>query len=314
MQRNIRYINTKDMPREEWLKHRLCGIGGSEIAAVCGISKYKTPLDIYNEKLGLVPPFEGNARTEAGNRLENTVAEWYSDETGNKVIRDNKMWILDDYLVANVDRIIIPNDSTRYNGRGILEVKTAGTYVAKNWDEEPPVEYTFQLQHYLDVLDMQWGEFAVLIGGNDFRHYFVERDDELVALKNEQARKFWFENVLKQVPPDPVNSKDIETLYGRIETGKVIEAAEPVYATVEELRGVKQRIKELESKEAEYTERLKLLMRDADALMFRGETLVSWKQSKDSVLFDAKRLQKEKPEIYNQYLSERAGSRRFMVK
>jgi len=302
------------MPREEWLKHRLCGIGGSEIAAVCGISKYKTPLDIYNEKLGLVPPFEGNARTEAGIRLENTVAEWYSDETGNKVIRDNKMWILDDYLVANVDRIIIPNDSTRYNGRGILEVKTAGTYAAKNWDEEPPVEYIFQLQHYLDVLDMQWGEFAVLIGGNDFRHYFVERDDELVALKNEQARKFWFDNVLKQVPPDPVNSKDIETLYSRIEAGKVIEAAEPVYETVEELRVIKQRIKELESKEAEYTERIKLLMRDADALMFRGDTLATWKQSKDSVLFDAKRLQKEKPEIYNQYLSERAGSRRFMVK
>ena len=314
MQRNIRYINTKDMPREEWLKHRLCGIGGSEIAAVCGISKYKTPLDIYNEKLGLVPPFEGNARTEAGIRLENTVAEWYADETGNKVIRDNKMWILDDYLVANVDRIIIPFDSTQYNGRGILEVKTAGTYAAKNWIEEPPVEYTFQLQHYLDVLDMQWGEFAVLVGGNDFRHYFVERDDELVALKNEQARKFWFDNVLKQVPPDPVNSKDIETIYSRIEAGKVIEAAEPVYETVEELRTVKQRIKELETKEAEYTERIKLLMRDADALMFRGETLVSWKQSKDSVLFDAKRLQKEKPEIYNQYLSERAGSRRFMVK
>jgi putative phage-type endonuclease len=302
------------MPREEWLKHRLCGIGGSEIAAVCGISKYKTPLDIYNEKLGLIPPFEGNARTEAGNRLENTVAEWYADETGNKVIRDNKMWILDDYLVANVDRIIIPNDSTQYNGRGILEVKTAGTWAAKNWIEEPPVEYTFQLQHYLDVLDLHWGEFAVLIGGNDFRHYFIERDDELIALKNEQARKFWFENVLKKNPPDPVNSKDIETIYSRIEAGKVIEAAEPVYATVEELRGVKQRIKELESKEAEYTERLKLLMRDADALMFRGETLVSWKQSKDSVLFDAKRLQKEKPEIYNQYLSERAGSRRFMVK
>lgn len=61
------------------LQHRKKGLGASESAAALGYSDYKTPLDIYREKLGLVPPFEGNAYTLRGSRLEDIIAQYFGD-------------------------------------------------------------------------------------------------------------------------------------------------------------------------------------------------------------------------------------------
>jgi len=61
------------------LSHRKNGLGASESAAALGYSDYKTPLDIYREKLGLAPPFEGNAYTLRGSRLEDIVAQYFCD-------------------------------------------------------------------------------------------------------------------------------------------------------------------------------------------------------------------------------------------
>jgi predicted phage-related endonuclease len=66
-------------------------LGASEIAAVLGIDKWRTPLDIYNSKLGLIAPFEGNNHTERGNRLEAIAADYYTELTGRKLRRYTKL-------------------------------------------------------------------------------------------------------------------------------------------------------------------------------------------------------------------------------
>lgn len=310
----LSYIDTTQLTRDEWLGERKRYIGGSDVAAVCGVSKWKTPLDVYNEKLGLSEPFAGNAATKAGLKLEDTIAEWYAEESGFKVVRDNKMRIHKaiPFLAANIDRKILKPDG--YETPGVLEIKTAGHYAAKNWDEEPPVDYVMQLQHYLDVTGYAWGEFAVLIDGRDFRRYYQVRDEELIAMKNELLTKFWNENVLKQIPPAPINSEDIQTLYSRIEGGKTIEAAPTVAETIEKLRSLKVQIKDLKSIEDELTERVQLAMLDADAMVYNGDTLCTWKQSKDANYFDSKRFQSENYDLYLKYCQTKPGSRRFIVK
>ena len=185
------------------------------------------------------------------------------------------------FLAANIDRKILKPEG--YETPGILEIKTAGHYAAKNWDEEPPVDYVMQLQHYFDVTGYVWGEFAVLIGGNDFRRYYQTRDDELIAMKNEVLTRFWNEHILTQTPPEPVNSEDVQKLFGRIEGGKIIEAAPTVAETIERLKALKVQIKDLESVENELTERIKLTMLDADGLSYNGDIIATWKQSKDSI-------------------------------
>ena len=42
--------STENMPYEEWLEYRRKGIGGSDASVVCGINKYKSPVELWLEK------------------------------------------------------------------------------------------------------------------------------------------------------------------------------------------------------------------------------------------------------------------------
>ena len=46
--------STENMPHEEWLDWRKTGIGGSDASVVCGVSKYKSPLELFMEKTGQI--------------------------------------------------------------------------------------------------------------------------------------------------------------------------------------------------------------------------------------------------------------------
>ena len=104
-------------------------LGGSDAAAAIGLSKWKTPLQLAQEKLGLVELFQGNRFTEAGKRLEDVIARWYADETGSKVARVNRTLKLDGYpfIVAHVDRRVVGK-------RKVLECKSADKWTIANWE------------------------------------------------------------------------------------------------------------------------------------------------------------------------------------
>src|SRR6188508_1515355 len=66
------------MSREDWLQHRMKGIGCSEIAAVMGLNrKYQSSLELFYNKLGEVEPMPDNAATFMGRFLEDKVADLY---------------------------------------------------------------------------------------------------------------------------------------------------------------------------------------------------------------------------------------------
>lgn len=307
------YILTDEMSYEEWKNERRKGIGGSDVAAVLGLSKYRTPLDVYNEKRGLVSEKAITAPMKAGIMLEDTIAQWYMLETNKKVIRDNKIRIHPEYpyLYANLDRIILPENG---EGRGILEIKTSNYFAAKYWEDEPPTEYVLQIQHYLDITGYKWGEFAVLVGGSDFRRYYIERDDELIHLKNLRIKDFWENHVMAGRPPEPINEEDINKLYERTVEGKTVEAVPALIREIDRLRDVKAQIKTLEEEEETLQESVKLVLKDADTLLYKGEVLATWKQAKDSQKFDEKLFKAEHKDLYEKYLNTKPGSRRFLLK
>ena len=70
--------------RQEWLEARRKGLGGSDIAAIMGISKWSTPRDSYLEKQGVAVDEDNNAK-ERGRILETAIAQWYAEKNGFEI-------------------------------------------------------------------------------------------------------------------------------------------------------------------------------------------------------------------------------------
>lgn len=308
-------LDTSGLSIEEWLRERQKGIGGSDVAAVLGLSKFKTALDVYNEKISDVPlQILQTPRMRAGIMLEQVIADWYAEESGKKVVLDNKIrkHREHNFLIANIDRVIYASNG---EGTGVLECKTTNSFFAKTWDTEIPMEYYCQLQHYLLVTGYTWGEIAVLIDGYDFRRYYFTRDDEFITALTERLVYFWTEHVAKRIPPDPVTEKDVLTLFPKETAGKTIVATEELRKIYLELKNEKALVKAHEGRIEVLEESIKLLMQDAETIQDdSGSVLVSWKAAKDSMVFNSKLFKETKPDLYKEFMEHKPGSRRFLVK
>lgn len=190
--------STLEMTHQEWLEDRRKGIGGSDVATILGLNKYKSVYQLWLEKTDQIEVT--SAQSEAaywGNTLEEVVAEEFSKRTGKKVRRRNRVFEHSKYpfLRANIDRDIVGENA-------ILECKTANQYLANEWDEdEIPIQYICQVQHYMNVLNLDYVYFAVLIGGQKFVWKKMERDQELIDMITEKLVEFWTENVEKGIEP-----------------------------------------------------------------------------------------------------------------
>ena len=176
MAKPILLCDTDGMSNERWLECRMHGpkgdipytVGGSDVAAIFGVSPWTTPLELWRIKKGLmVPPVKDNsAQLEMGHMLEPIVAHFYAKRTGNMVYDDTNMYQHADhpYALANFDR--------RYKrasdgADGILECKSCTYHKADDWaDDAIPIYYEFQLRFYLAVADVEIGDFGCLWGNN----------------------------------------------------------------------------------------------------------------------------------------------------
>ena len=197
MSRVLKYI-TPDMSRLEWLQLRQKGIGGSDAAAIFGMSRWKSPIDIWLSKT--IEIEEEDEQSEAaywGTVLEDVVAKEFAERTGLKVRRRNAMLQHDehDFMIADIDREIV--------GQKVgLECKTASAYKKEEWaDDEIPVEYLIQCQHYMAVTGYEAWWIAVLVGGNTFIYKKIDRDEEFIEMLIKAEMDFWNNHVVPNVMP-----------------------------------------------------------------------------------------------------------------
>ncbi len=174
-------------------------LGGSEIAAVAGVSRYEGPHDVWSKKLGLVADEEDNRFMLWGRKLEDLVGERYTEVTGKELIRaPHLVHPKLPYVAGTPDRLIVGEPR-------LLEIKTADARSAHLWGEEGtdgvPASYLCQVAYYLALTNLEAADVAVLIGGNDFRVFHVERDRALEDRLLELARDFWTKYVVPKVPP-----------------------------------------------------------------------------------------------------------------
>jgi len=204
--------------RPKWLAARMHGVGASESAALFGVSPWHTKLSLWAEKAGKLQREDDAAGAEWldwGNILEPLIADRYATVTGSEIWQGGPFCIATHptipILFATPDRLVLrsPNRTTR----GALQIKNASAYKAHDWNEGPPDFVQCQVQHEMAVLGLDWASVAVLIGGNKFRYFDVERNDAFIAELFEQVRLFWQMVERDEQPPaDEIDHRSLDTL------------------------------------------------------------------------------------------------------
>ena len=286
-----------------FLTQRKKGIGGSDIAAILGVSKFKTALDVYLSKTTDQPEQQGE-HLYWGHALENPIIDRFVQDTGALVIRQPETRQHPDYewAIANADALITNGDTIE----AILEIKTSSAFKSREWGaddtDEVPIEYIAQVQWYMWIYNLQEAYIAALIGGNQYRQYHITRDDELIAMLAEKAQAFWQNHVIPRIPPNPQDGADAQKLYPS-DNGDTAEADSDTLTAYAELRELKAQEKELKAQIAAKEDLLKIKIGSYSAMQTNGNTLFTWK-AQSSSRFDSKAFQAAHPDLYRQYTKQ----------
>lgn len=299
------------MNEVQWLEERRKGIGGSDVAAIMGLSPWKTAYQVYQEKRKEVSSWEGNEATDWGKRMEPAIRQWYSDQTGRCVRLPEKIITNEKYpfMLASLDGFTD-------DPRGV-EIKTSRS--PKGWGEpgtnEIPDYYMLQVQHYMVVTAFPVFDVPVSIGGGAPILYEVPADKELGEMIIDACVAFW-RRVIDGNPPEPVTYADAVARFGKAAAKGAVVASRRDIEAVIELRAVRSEKTRLEAREEEIRGGLIIsLGENGDVLIDSdGSALITYKIASGRKMFDAKALEKEMPDVYQKYLKYGEPSRRFLLK
>lgn len=303
-------VLTLDMSREDWLRERQNGIGGSDSSAILGFNPWKSPFELYIDKTSDTVQEIDNEAIHWGNVLEDVVAEEFTRRTGIKVRRRNEIFRHKehDWMIANIDRDVVGE-------RALLECKTTNAFNADAWEgDQIPPAYMCQLQHYMAVLDYEKAYIAVLIGGQKFVWKEIARDEEFIELMIEHEKDFWFNHILADVPPEIDGSRSASELLNAMypeDNGETITLESDAEMLIEAIESIKSEVKEQRELQKEYENKLKLLIGDARTGItpkyeVRNITVTSNR-------LDSRKLRKEQPDIAEKYTNQ-SSYRRMTIK
>ena len=238
----ILLCDTAGMSNERWLECRMHGpkgnipytIGGSDVAAIFGVSPWTTPLELWMIKKGrMKPPKKANAdQLQMGHFLEPIAAYWYAQKTGNHVYEDTGLYQHADhpYALANFDRRF---ERASDGEPGILECKSCTYHKADSWaDDAIPLYYEFQLRFYLSVADVQHGAFSCIWGNNpenDLAMPELERDRAMEDMIFERLDE-WIWSLEHDVPPTMAG---VDSSLAMESLARIYGASQPKLPTIE---------------------------------------------------------------------------------
>jgi len=303
--------STEDLSYEEWLDYRRMGIGGSDASVVCGINKFKSPVELWMEKTGQIPYREVGEAAYWGTRLESLVKEEFILRTGIGITPVNQILQNEDYpiMLANLDGTC---EHPNY-GTCIFEAKTANAYLSGDWEDTIPDAYQLQLQHYMAVTGYNGAYIAVLIGGNKFKWKFIERDEELITILIRLEAEFW-EYVQDSIPP-PLDGSEasVKFLNERFPDSIPIKIDLPdnAAALISQYDTACEQLEQYNEQKQEAENLLKQMLGEYE-VGISGDRVISWKSITQERL-DSKTLKVEHPILYRKY-ANKSSYRRFSVK
>lgn len=271
--------------RDLFLADRRRGIGGSDVAAVLGLDPYKTPYQLWRDKLGLEDGAANKAALRRGNFLEAALLARYAEVVQPASFEPGVPHQADDgWRRGNQDARAVMNDGTRR----VVEAKTVTRHVFRNewgtpWTDEVPDRALCQGLWYGNLDNADVIDFAVCVVPDDpdqvlgltaaevlqvaeFHVFQASRNSDLEQAIVERAHKFWHENVLTRVPPEPVDEDDVELRWPRHITGELA-PAEPVLELLRKYADASARANATKKEREDLREQLLLYARGAEALV-----------------------------------------------
>lgn len=307
-------VRTPDGDREAWLDQRRKGVGGSDVAAIMGLSPYRGAYEVWAEKSGLIeaPDISDKPAVVWGNILEPVVGEHYAENHPDREVRRLNavcQSIKRPWAQASLDYEVKDPEL----GWGVLEIKTAGQSSEDKWDEGVPLFYQTQVAHYLSVTGRTFADVAVLIGGQDYREYRLMRDEDDVQAVERAVDEFWQLVQTGEEPPIDGSPGEAEALFKRHQSddGEVWECgdmprevADYIYYK-ETADAAKERLEKAGNA-------LKQLIGDRKGVMC-PDYVVTWPRGTRKT-FDSKRFKEDHPDLYEQYMAERPSNSGIRIK
>lgn len=200
---------------DEWLKNRTVGIGGSDAAAILGISPFKTNIDLWLEKTGQKEPddISNDEKVKYGHEAEEPLRTLFMlDHPEYNLFHDEYMILQNTtypFLQASLDGELTEITTGR---KGIYEGKTTeimNKQMLYEWKNGIPNHYYTQCLHYLIVTGYEFVwlraelKFAWDKNKKEIRDYYFTREEAINDMKYlfKNELKFWNENILKGVRP-----------------------------------------------------------------------------------------------------------------
>ena len=294
---------------ETWLELRRQGLGASDMAAVMGVSPYKTPYQLWAEKTGMTPEQKVGDAARRGVILEDAVGQYYEQERGVKLRKSNGIVRLKKHprIMASLDRTIVGET------KGIVEIKTSAS---PRWSMWPvPPEVMIQVHVQMGIVGAEWCDVVALLGGLVFKIERVEFDAQLWAEIQRSAMLF-LEAIDNKTPPQ-LEALDAQAyaIATPQESDEFVEADNSLENVYRQLREVNAELHFLEEKKGSLEIILKEAIGNKAGLAGAGWT-VYWKQARPSQVTDWKMVAQAAgalPSVITTYTDVKPGSRRFII-
>ena len=267
-----------------WLDQRNLGIGGSDVAAIMGLSPWKSPVEVWLEKTGRAdaPDLSVRESVAMGTELESDVLEMYKRrhpecrvQRVNAILTSNaRPW-----AQASLDGIV--RDPRK--GWGVLEIKTGSR--DSEWAEGVPIHYLTQVTHYLSVTGYAFADVAALIGdhGLHYHEYRVCLDEEDTQAVVEAVDEFWADFVEKNVMPPyvsalPSEGKAIYELYKRSDGEMEPDEATRTEELASRMAALSQQAKAITTEKTQISNELKRLVGEHKGII-TPDHIITWVRS-----------------------------------
>jgi predicted phage-related endonuclease len=291
-------------------------LGGSDAASVLGVSAYKSPVELWQEKVGKSKTVVTEAQRRLwarGHELEPFIRKMtiqkLADE-GNDVelIATNERHVDAEhpFLSSEIDFDI------RLNGEHVpVDAKSVNRHVRDRWGttgtDEMPIDYVAQFMHNMGVHPKRPRRYlvAALRSFDDVDLYWLQRDDETIAAMREKEVRFWVDHVIPRIPPDPGDFADVSALFPKAKKPN-IEATPEILAAVARLRQIKIDAAALKAEEDEVKFQLAKFM-GPHAVVTQGvRNLISWDNT-PTRRFDLEAFRRDHADWVALYMKETTG-------
>lgn len=304
--------DTRKMSHQDWLAMRKAGIGGSDCSAAVGLSRWKSPFQLWSEKTDRIVPTKAGQAAYWGSLLEPLLRAEVAKRMPEAEVRECPFFLRSKehpYMLANLDGYVKNSDGSF----SVLEIKTANAFSAvQDWQNGLPIEYYCQVMHYMAVTGMNSAYVAVLLGGNTFEIQKIDRDEDMIQHIIQMEERFWYDYMLKDTPPE-ATAKDNEVLsqlYPKSEE-KAVEMPTSARDILTDYKKACQDLALAKEAKEQAEAKLKMMLADAEVGLIDGYK-ISWKNVSTTRL-DGKKVKSLLTEEQLKDCSNTIVSRKFNI-